>query len=434
MKKVLTVQEYDKITCNEKLKNHKTYHYLDNTSFLELKNYIIDLANNKQYSNILNFFKISKKRNIGEMITIKNYIGVIQMNNGNQIQIMPKLNFDDDLNDDYKQTKKVLVNMLRSFNDFQSKSFSLSNIQIERMNLFEIFINIYLQEVSNLTKHGIKADYLYHEGNTNFYKGKLILKEQLRQNLTHNERFYVANDYFTFNRPENRIIKSTLLKLKKITTDYWNIKKIRQLLRLFNAVDSSINYARDLSQITINRTTHDYELLIAWSKVILLNYSFSIFCGNNKAQSILFPMDKLFESYVARQIKSILSLRGWKVNIQDSRYHLFSEPKKMFALRPDIVCVKDDIIIVMDTKWKKLVYNSKNYGISIKDMYQMYAYSKIYKAKKVLLLFPYYDEIKQLSNTKFISPDNSQVNLHLINLTNIKASLLELATKIERGS
>ena len=36
----------------------------------------------------------------------------------------------------------------------------------------------------------------------------------------------------------------------------------------------------------------------------------------------------------------------------------------------------------------------KNYGISQADMYQMFAYSKKYKAKNVWLLYPMVNELK----------------------------------------
>lgn len=75
--------------------------------------------------------------------------------------------------------------------------------------------------------------------------------------------------------------------------------------------------------------------------------------------------------------------------MQDKRYHLFEQPRKQFALRPDIVMYKGDRCAVLDTKWKALVDNPRyNYGISQGDMYQMYAYSKKYRSSEIWLLYP----------------------------------------------
>lgn len=42
-------------------------------------------------------------------------------------------------------------------------------------------------------------------------------------------------------------------------------------------VDASVNYAKDFSQVVINRNTKDYEMLMQWSKVFLMNKSFTTF-------------------------------------------------------------------------------------------------------------------------------------------------------------
>ena len=39
----------------------------------------------------LDFMKIGYRRNVGEVVSIKNYVGLIQMKNGFQIQVLPKL-------------------------------------------------------------------------------------------------------------------------------------------------------------------------------------------------------------------------------------------------------------------------------------------------------------------------------------------------------
>lgn len=52
----------------------------------------------------------------------------------------------------------------------------------------------------------------------------------IRRNIAHKERFYVTYEEFTKNRPENRLIKATLKKLQKVTTDEQNKQDARELL------------------------------------------------------------------------------------------------------------------------------------------------------------------------------------------------------------
>ena len=118
---------------------------------------------------------------------------------------------------------------------------------------------MYLQEVQQLVKHGIKSDYMDHEDNLRYYKGKLLVNQQLKMNFGHKERFYVSYGEFHPNRPENRIVKATLLKLYKLTASLENSKEIRQLLIAFEKVDASVNYAKDFSKVVINRNTKVVE-------------------------------------------------------------------------------------------------------------------------------------------------------------------------------
>ena len=155
------------------------------------------------------------------------------------------------------------------------------------------------------------------------------------------------------NRPENKLVKSTLEKLQKITTSAENSKEIRQLLTAFELVESSVNYQKDFSKVVIDRNTKDYEMLMQWSKVFLMNKSFTTFSGATTSRALLFPMESVYESYVAQQMKKAFRPIGWEISSQDKGHYLFVEPRRQFTLRPDIVLRKNDRTIILDTKWKK---------------------------------------------------------------------------------
>ena len=85
--------------------------------------------------------------------------------------------------------REFFLRMLRSMKDFPSKVFNDASLKIDHMNLYEIFINMYLQEVRHLVKRGIKSAYISQEDNLRYYKGKLLVGQHLRNNLVHKERF-----------------------------------------------------------------------------------------------------------------------------------------------------------------------------------------------------------------------------------------------------
>ena len=425
MKKLLEVREFDKISCNPEFKTE--YTYLPESIFNDLEEFIHAYTGNEEHADALEFLSIGYRRNVGEVISVNNYVGLIQMQNGYQIQVLPKIDFGDSEDSSNVETKKVLLRMLRSMKDFPSKVFNDANLRMDRMTLYEIFINMYLQEVRTLIKHGIKSSYIPREDNLKFYKGKLVVSEHIKQNAVHGERFYVSYDEYQVNRAENKLVKSTLLKLQNLTGSAENQKLIRQLLAGFEKVEPSINYQKDFSKVVIDRNTKDYDMLIRWSKVFLMNKSFTTFSGSTSARALLFPMEKVFESYVAQQLKHELANLDWEVSSQDKGYYLFDSPRQ-FALRPDIVITKEDgTRAILDTKWKSLFDNPrKNYGISQSDMYQMYAYSKKYGTSEIWLLYPQNQEMKGHSNIVFESDDNVTVRVFFVDVANIQESMTEL--------
>lgn len=431
MDKLLEVREYDSIIGNADYKDYDNFKYLESKAFDNLVCFIHEFTGDDVNSDALEFMRIGYKRNIGDVVSIQNYVGLIQMKNGFRIQVLPKIDFGNS-EAGITETKKVFLKMVRSMKDFPAKVFSDASLKVDRMNLYELFINMYLQEVRRLVKRGIRSNYIQREDNLGYYKGKLLVNKHVNANLTHKERFFASFEEFHPNGPENRLVKATLEKLQKLTSSAENSKEIRQLLMAFELVEVSVNYEKDFSKVVINRNTKDYEMLMKWSKVFLLNKSFSTFTGSSDSRSLLFPMESVYESYVAQQMKKLFCPSGWEVSSQDRGRYLFMEPRKQFALRPDIVIRKNNRTIILDTKWKRLCEDErKNYGISQSDMYQMYAYSKKYETSEVWLLYPMIKEMRNHKPIEFYSGDNTYVRLFFIDVANIEESLNDLKERIE---
>ena len=165
----------------------------------------------------------------------------------------------------------------------------------------------------------------------------------------------------------------------------------------------------------------DYTTALMWSKVFLMGKSFTSFAGSEVAVALLFPMETVFESYIAALLKKELIPKGYSVSAQDRKYHLFDEPDKKFLMKPDIVVTRksDGAKFIMDTKWKVLSESKANYGISQADMYQMYAYQKKYSSENVTLLYPKTENVKK-ENIGFSSDDGVIVRIGFVDLFRIK--------------
>lgn len=413
----ITAKEYDTFTCGTERDGCVS---LDKKDFAALEKFITEKSDT-----MLDIMGISVKKGLGNVITAKNYVGVIALSTGNTIEILPKIHSEN--TDD---SRKLLTDMLNTLYEPSFKQLQTANIAAKNTSVLEVFISKYISDVFSLAKCGLNSGYESVCENVNYCKGKLKFNEQIKYNYAHKERSYSEFDIFTPNRPENKIIKSTLQLLYRITSHYKSKSDLRTLLELFSEVDFSNNYDFDFSKIIIGRNNKKYETVLQWSRVFLSGKSFSAFAGSQISLALLFPMEKLFENYIAALVRKYIDKKNYKVHIQDKRYSLFNTPK-LFSLQPDIVIenIHSGEMFVMDTKWKLLSDKSTNYGISQADMYQMYAYSKKYSAPNVTVIYPLTES--SLDALEFRSDDGVNVKIKFIDLFNARNSIKEILSLIE---
>lgn len=421
--KPIVAREFDKIGWEEL--SDPTYHKITKEQYEDLRLFINKNSNTEDDSQLSNFLRFGTFRS-KEVIIPRNYVGVINIKNQIQIEILPKIDIDND-----DKLKELFLKMLGSLRAFNHKSFKNAQLESSDLPIYEVFIRMYLNEVRDLLKKGLKSDYVTFEDNLPYFKGKFLVNQHLKHNLVRKERFYMAYDEFHLNRPENKLIKSTLLKLQGISTVAENVRMARQLLAEFELIEPSLHYDKDFSAVRLDRNSKDYQVLMTWSKVFLKNQSFSTFQGTTDVTALLFPMEKIFEAYVAQEIRK--SFTAWTVETQKQSAYLFDEPRK-FRLKPDIYMKYDKRAVVLDTKWKQLIANAQqNYGISQADMYQMYVYAYKYDVKDVVLLYPCHKDIDRFYLTEYQQNASSKPNLKKItiqifafDLTDVKGSLEEL--------
>ncbi len=418
-KEIITVREYSAFCVKkESGTSLNGYIQLEQSTFEDLERFILE-NNRDGEDGALELMGLSARKGIGKIITAKNYVGVIVMNDGTTIEILPKI-YSEEREVSLEESKSIFLKMLRALRSSSYKSFQSANLDVCKMDVFEIFIRMFIDEVVGIVKRGIKSSYEVIEENSNCFKGKIKFSEQVKYNYAHQERVYIAHDEFTVNRPENRLLKSTLSFLYSKTNSNKNKKDIKTLLEAFSDVSLSKNYDADFSKIVPDRNTANYTTALIWAKVFLKGKSFTSFSGSNVSLALLFPMEQLFESYIAMLIKKSLVPKGFTVLTQDRKYHLFDEPDKKFLMKPDIVVTKKDKTFVLDTKWKVLYNNKANYGISQADMYQMYAYQKKYTAHNVTLIYPKTENISSEQKIEFSSNDNVTVQVRFIDLLSVE--------------
>ncbi|MFA9392555.1 MAG: McrC family protein [Prolixibacteraceae bacterium] len=365
--------------------------YLDAHSFDSLKGFVAE--NNDPGTEIEAAFSYHRKKG-KDFIRVKNYVGVIETRQGTSIEILPKIytGNSDDQKKSIIESRLVLLSMLRCLKDSPFKTIDQAHLNSTRMPILEIFIALFLKEMDNIVKRGIKHFYTNIEENQKFLKGRLIFSQHIKQNITRADRFYVRFDEFKADIPQNRILKTALNYLSNKTRSTKNKRQINDLLGLLDEVAESTRLADDLNRINgHNRLFSYYDNALKWAKLFLEGKTFTSYKGNHLNTALLFPMEVLFESYVAHKMK--IQYPEYNITTQDRKHYLLTDvqlKRQKFRIRPDLVIETPTELIIADTKWKIIDQNqsSKNYLISQADMYQLYAYGKKYESKQLILIYP----------------------------------------------
>lgn len=375
--------------------------------------------------------------NGGKSLKARNYVGLIQTKSGFCLEILPKIYDKDSVDEkELKQTKTLLIEMLKTLKNFPTKASNISNLNTSKTPLLEIFIQMFLNELISLIKKGIKRDYRSIEQNRFYLKGKLLFSQNIKYNLAHQERFYTRADEYSPDIPQNRLIKNTLELFSKIPLSAKTQNLLRECRFVFDDVPLSKNIDKDFSSSHINRSLKDYQNILSWCKVFLKKQSFTSYAGNTVAMAFLFDMNHLFEAYIAHHLKlHSKESQKWNIKAQDrSKYLLEGNQCKLI---PDIIATKDDNkeeTIILDTKWKKI---SKQSDVSTSDIHQMWAYASKYKSKKVILLYPRIDECdkEEEEEIKF-KPEflQSVLKIMRINLQNkIKNEMKRILRELDKS-
>lgn len=373
--------------------------------------YLLSFIKNDDEKDFAPFLRLTTfKRNVA--LKVQNYVGVLQTPCGTQIEVLPKIYFNDDVEpaektESAEKTRKKLITMLRCLRDSPFKQGDSAGIRTTNMPLLEVYISQFLSLTNQLIKRGIRSDYVRVQNNSKFLRGRLLVSQQIRSNMLHPERFAIECDEYLVNRPANRLIKATLALVTRVAQSSKNQRLALGLSFAFEEVPISTDIRTDFQKVKTDRSMSYYHNVLAWCRLLLNGRGPTASTGDFNTLSLLYPMERIFEDYVAHCLRSKLDAyfdSGCTLKTQAAKYSLVEEHNgnTIFKLKPDLLILKDEkTVCVMDTKWKLLDASDRRnkYGISQADMYQLYAYGHKYlkdeDPKEVILVYPKTDKFEE---------------------------------------
>ncbi len=316
------------------------------------------------------------------------YVGVITTKRGTALEILPKIDLGGQSDTNYESTKYYFLKMLRHHSGLK-KAAQLPESSIReqrRFPMLDVFVRQFLENLNILVRGGLARRYMVVEENLPYLRGRILFREQIRNNLTNQARFFVAHDEFSVNRPANRLICSALTKLRPRVQSGENRQLLRQLTAVFAGVPQTTSPHWDWREHRVDRSMRHYGPVMQWVGLFLFNRGLTTFAGRHVNLSLLFPMEKVFEDFVTHSFRRyqndyVVAPQGPQKNFTQSA----------FQMKPDISLMRgNQAEFILDAKWKEIHAGSRDskYRISQPDMYQLYAYGKRYGCRKVALVYP----------------------------------------------
>ena len=357
-------------------------------------------------------------------IKLDQYVGVIETKCGTRIEILPKhveMSGTDDQSI-IQQERRLLQKMLSVSLHLPYREAGAANLNRFKQSLHEWIISQFLASFERLVQRGLRFDYNRVQEEQKFLRGQLQHVKYMRQPPSKRHIFPIEHDVYEVNRPENRLIRTALEIVCKKAKDASNWKLAQELRLMTGEIPRSQNIRQDLRQWQSGRLLALYDEIKLWTELILGEYMPVSTSGEWRGMSLLFPMEKLFEHYVAYHLRR--NLPECKVKTQHAMEHICKhQNSNIFKLKPDIFIERsDDKNIVMDTKWKLIDQSDRSgrYGLKDSDIQQMFAYSHFYleHESEVILIYPYRVEKfnRPLDEFEFRQTDGAKLRVVPFNL------------------
>lgn len=324
-----------------------------------------------------------------QSLSLDSYVGVIQTPCGTTLEIVPK---HHEIGDSLPVCRALLRKMIQATLDLPTREVGIAALEHFDAPLSEWVMRRYLAELDQLVKRGLRFDYHRVAEELPFLRGQLNIMAQLRQAPGREHRFHVRHDVFLPDRPENRLLKLALDRVRLCTKDADNWRLAQELSFMLAEVPASQQVQADLRAWGTNRLMAHYRSAKPWCELILNRWMPLAVLGEQHGLSLLFPMEKLFEKYVAAWLRGRVK-SGTQIRTPAASESLCRHADNdMFRLEPDVLMSTGVKRWVLDMKWKRIdsADAQNKYKLSQGDFYQMFAYGHKYMqgAGTMALIYP----------------------------------------------
>ena len=310
-------------------------------------------------------------------------VGVLSVP-GASVEILPKIDAEDGA------VRRSLIRMLAVTSGVPVTDHDTSSMATQREDLLELLVRLFAERLLVSVRRGLPHRYRRREEDLVLLRGKLDVRRQLLRHATRTDRMACVYDELSVDTPLNRVLRAAIQRLVAVTRSAGNRRMLGELAARLEFVGESADPLRE--PVRLDRTNAAFHRLHALARLFLAENWQGTTAGGEEGFALLFAMNELFEAFVGRCMQVALAPRS--VRLQRCDRHALEEGSRgIFGLKPDIVI---DGNIVVDTKWKRLDPGKTNLGVAEADVYQMLAYARAYRARRLVLLYPWHADLPEV--------------------------------------
>jgi len=253
---------------------------------------------------------------------------------------------------------------------------------LDSTDLINLFARVLVNGTRRLLRRGLDRGYLAREDEIPGVRGKLLVTQTLRRNLLRHGRAACAWDELEYDTLPNRILRSTLNRLRDADElDPATRADVHDLLRWLAPVRDIELHADYFRRVQLHRNNRIYAFLLHICEFVHEHWLPAEHGGARRFRDFLRDaLPKLFQNFVFNFFRRELS-GEWQVTSPHINWQLDDSNEAARALMPRMetdVCLRGHgRAIILDTKFYARALKTGSYGtpkLSSPNLYQIFTY------------------------------------------------------------
>ncbi|WP_452221284.1 5-methylcytosine restriction system specificity protein McrC [Lacinutrix salivirga] len=321
------------------------------------------------------------------------YIGKLYFNYNNQdycFEVIPRFG---------NATVMHLLEEIFNIKLAQSHSSSKLESNVQNELIKKLISFIWVKQLRKANVHGLPKNKIKKEYKSLTVKGRFDIRRSVLP--LYNESQIVSN---LIEKQVDPIIIAILYKAYKILCKNYFLTQnmltdsVKEVINSASGFNSNTLTANQYRNIKYGSMYANYKYVVDFSWQIIQRKNNSISQEQSKASNdaLFLDMAEIWENYLMTILKKRYSIDGWKVYSQ--KYKTYKQQDYVRGLIPDIIIEKNNKVVVLDAKYKRMTTDYRDYDRS--DFFQIHTYGSFMQSqnKKVVglgLIYPLKESFSQ---------------------------------------